>query len=824
MAVLLDGHKDESGGRAALSAAASALSRKFQGLTSGALAITDPPFVLSTPPPSIMDADLVGTFDWNIRTGQLILDERALRALGLDPLTFDYRYETWARMVHPNDLSAAPVSIEPFGRYDSEYRFTGRAGDTRWVRASGLVLPGPGARPARMVGTLFDATESHLARGDAAYGYGQSEGLVLTGDGGVIIYVDSQAERLLRTSRSDLLGRRVWAALPYQGQPGLETRCREAAAAGEVAQSDMYVPALGAWYRLAITPRDDILALSLSDVTEARLRAAERARVERVAFLRTTHTQELTAALSEAVSVKDVVSAVADHLIAPFGARRMAVQNLEGSRLRVVGKVGYSDAFVDVLDSTLLTERSPSADSLRTRSPIYIGSPGEYASLYPHLQWRIEPSGMQSWAFLPLIASGRAIGCCSIAFPEPGDLDEDERTLLAALSGLVAHALERARLYDAEHTRAVELQRGLLPHSLPELPGVVTAVRYLPASEGMEVGGDWYDVIPLSGSRVALVIGDVMGHGLPEAATMGRVRTAVQTLADLELTLEDLLTQLNDLVGRLSDDFYATFLCAIYDPTTYTATFARAGHPPPALVDASGNISVLDLPNNPPLGVGTPPFETKELELPAHSVLVFYTDGLVEAHDRDIDSGINALTSTLSRALADPLSSTATAAGLDRLCAAVTTALTDPQGTEDDAVLFLAGMRGLPSEQVADWMLTDRPIAAGEARALVAAQLGAWGLGPLVDVTELLVSELVTNAVRHARGPVRLRLICSGSLVCEVSDGSTTVPRVRRAADTDEGGRGLAMVTLLAQRWGTRHSVHGKTIWAEQPLPSTPGK
>ncbi|MBA2945779.1 SpoIIE family protein phosphatase [Streptomyces himalayensis] len=821
LSVLLDRGQEPGEARLSLRAAAIRLHGHLAGPPRGR-----GPTTADTPSGSgegqgwMLDAAQVGTYDCDVRTGQLFLDERACLILGLNPETFDSRYETWAQMVHPEDLSPVSLPKAVVGRYDCEYRVTRPAGDMRWIRAGGLVLPGPDGRPGRAVGTLFDNTGSHAPPDGIAYKLEHpADGVVLTGADGRITYVNVQAEGMLRTSRSDLLGRILWEAVPYPGEPGLEARCREAAATGLPTEFDVHVPALGTWYGLRITSREDGLTLSLSDITESRLRAAERVRVEHGAALRTTRTQELTAALSEAVTVQDVVDAVGDHLLTPFGGTGLVVQTLEGDRLRVVGHAGYSESFLSVLESAPVTQVSPTSDSLRTRTPVFIGSGAEYGRRYPHLKWRIGPSGMQAWAFLPLIVSGRPIGCCIIAFREPGQLDEEERALLAALSGLVAHALERARLYDAEHARAVELQRGLLPQVLPQVPGAITAVRYLPASEGLEVGGDWYDVIPLSGDRVALVIGDVMGHGLPEAATMGRLRTAVHTLADLEMTPEDLLTQLNDLVSRLGEDFYATFLYAIYDPTARTATFARSGHPPPALVHPGGEIDILDLPNNPPLGVGTPPFETVELELPDQSLLAFYTDGLVETRGRDIESGINALSTALTDALADPLTGTETTSQLDRLCETLTTALTSPNGAEDDAVLFLARPCGLPREHVADWALPDSPLAAGEARSLAAAQLRAWRLEPLVDITALLVSELVTNAVRHGRGPIRLRLLRSQSLVCEVSDGSTTTPRVRRAAETDEGGRGLAMVTLLAQRWGTRHSTHGKTIWAEQPLP-----
>jgi serine phosphatase RsbU (regulator of sigma subunit)/anti-sigma regulatory factor (Ser/Thr protein kinase) len=409
-----------------------------------------------------------------------------------------------------------------------------------------------------------------------------------------------------------------------------------------------------------------------------------------------------------------------------------------------------------------------------------------------------------------------------ISFDRPRRLTGEERTLLNAVSGLVSQALERARLYEAEHTRAQELQRGLLPRELPSLPACTAAARYLPAGQGMDVGGDWYDIIPLSAGRVALVIGDVMGHGLCEAATMGRLRTAVHTLGDLELPPDEILGHLNDLVGTLGEDAYATCLYAVYDPVTRICSFSRAGHPPPAVVHPDGTVFFPGPTPDPPLGVAKPPFETVELVVPAGSLLVLYTDGLVESAAREIDQGMAHLTGLLrTTAVAEAHGS----GDLDRVCDTLTDGLLPAKHqTADDAALLVARLHALPAHEIASWPLPDDPQAAGIARSHVRSQLSAWGLDDLVMTTELLASELVGNVVRHAKGPVRLRLLRAGKLICEVSDGSQTTPRIRRASETDEGGRGLQLVAALSQRWGTRYTETGKCIWTEQPLNGADGQ
>jgi anti-sigma regulatory factor (Ser/Thr protein kinase) len=326
----------------------------------------------------------------------------------------------------------------------------------------------------------------------------------------------------------------------------------------------------------------------------------------------------------------------------------------------------------------------------------------------------------------------------------------------------------------------------------------------------MDVGGDWYDIIPLSGERVALVIGDVMGHGLSEAATMGRLRTAVHTLAELDLPPDEILAHLNDIVSGLGDDSYATCLYAVYDPTTAICAFARAGHPPPAVVLPDGTVDFPDVAPDPPLGAADPPFENVELALPDNSLLVLYTDGLIESASRDSDAGM----AHLARLLAEDRGS-----DLDVLCDTLTAGLLPAQQqSADDAALLAVRVHRLPPEAIAAWPLPTLPQAAGEARKLVREQLTQWRLDDLAMTTELLVSELVGNVVRYAKGPVLLRLLRSRTLVCEVSDGSLTTPRIRRAAETDEGGRGLQLVAALSQRWGARYTATGKCIWTEQAL------
>jgi serine phosphatase RsbU (regulator of sigma subunit)/anti-sigma regulatory factor (Ser/Thr protein kinase) len=407
-----------------------------------------------------------------------------------------------------------------------------------------------------------------------------------------------------------------------------------------------------------------------------------------------------------------------------------------------------------------------------------------------------------------------------------GDRD---RALAVELAARAAVCIDNARLYRREHERALILQRSLLPPGDPEAAGLDIACRYLPGNTATEVGGDWFDVIELPGHRTALVVGDVMGRGLRAAVAMGELRTAVRTLALLDLEPAEVLGALDEIASGLgtpsgaqqasrvahksrdadlAEVYLATCLYAVYDPVTRRCTFANAGHLPPVLVEPGDKALMLEVPPGVPLGVGGEPFEQVEVELEEDSLLALYTDGLVESRDQPLDEGLAAFRSSLAHP-DRPLEDVA-----DHVLATL-----DTQHGQDDIALLMARIRGLPSDAVGDWQLPREPRAVGRARELARSRLLAWDLEPLVDTVELLVSELVTNAMRYGEGEIRLRLLRDRTLVCEVWDAGLVQPRRRRARDTDEGGRGLQLVGMLSAAWGSRRTPRGKTVWFELALP-----
>jgi PAS domain S-box-containing protein len=452
-------------------------------------------------------------------------------------------------------------------------------------------------------------------------------------------------------------------------------------------------------------------------------------------------------------------------------------------------------------------------------------SPGTWLDDHASCAEKIREYMVHSLMIVPIHARGAVLGVAAFMRTENAmPFEEDDLLLAEELVSWAALAVDNARQYARERAAALALQRHLLPHRATGGAAAEVAWRYLPADSHHGVGGDWFDVIPLSGARVALVVGDVVGHGINAAATMGRLRTAVHTLAAMDMPPDELLAHLDELVIRLAEKdadpgdlvaatMGATCLYAVYDPITRCCTMARAGHPPPAIIDPHGGVTFADLPTGAPLGVGGVPFESVTLELPEASVLAFYTDGLIETCDQDIDTGMN----RLGAALAQP------DLPLEDLGSSAVDTL-PTQAPSDDITLLLARTRSLGPDQVASWQLPPDPAIVSRARALATRQLDQWGMEHLAESTELIVSELITNAILHGHGnsEIGLRLIRHNMLTCEVADTSDSHLRLRHPRTTDENGRGLCLVTKLSRKWGTRYTPNGKIIWAEQQLTPSP--
>jgi PAS domain S-box-containing protein len=450
------------------------------------------------------------------------------------------------------------------------------------------------------------------------------------------------------------------------------------------------------------------------------------------------------------------------------------------------------------------------ARSLRTGRPLVIPVVDEQSlnmiASSPERVPALLAAGVRSYLMVPLSARGVVLGGAEfIRMQDREPFGQADVALAEELAARAALCIDNARLYRRERATALTLQRSLLPQDVHHTLGTEIAHRYLPSSE---VGGDWFDVVALSGGRVALVVGDVMGHGIRAAATMGQLRTVARTLATLDMEPKQVLTRLDEVAAGTGADQFATCLCAVYDPVERSGLVADAGHLPPVLVAPDGSTSLIPVPAGAPLGVGGVPFESVEFSLPEGAILALYTDGLVERRGRDLEEGI----ALLRRALGGRGRS------LEEDCDAVLATLL-PSGGEDDVALLMAKAVPLDGGRVATLALSGDHRVAGQARRFTRAKLREWGLIALVEPAELLVSELVTNALTHTDRPLQLRLLCQRALTVEVADSDTRTPIQRGAGDYEEGGRGIRLVDQLARRWGSRATRAGKVVWFELDPP-----
>jgi serine phosphatase RsbU (regulator of sigma subunit)/anti-sigma regulatory factor (Ser/Thr protein kinase) len=421
--------------------------------------------------------------------------------------------------------------------------------------------------------------------------------------------------------------------------------------------------------------------------------------------------------------------------------------------------------------------------------------------------------GQSSLLVLPLIARGIMLGffVCT-RLPGYRRFDAYDTELGMEFASRAAMFMDNAQRYSRERATALTLQRSMLPTGLSAPSSVEVKHRYLPGSQLIEIGGDWYESIALPGGRVALVVGDVAGHGVRAAVTMGRLRTAIHTLAMLELPPAETLQQLNELMQELGarEPHFATCVYAIYDAVSGSCELASAGHLPPLLVRPDGTTELLDISPAPPLGVGSGPIQSRVVEIDDGSLLVLYTDGLVERRTEDIDVGLAKLRDIFGPGSADR--------PLEDLCKATLAGVYADQ-QRDDIALLIARLRRIPEDNFVTWKLPAELTSAHRARTLIRRPMKRWGLTELIPAAELLASELVTNAVRYAQGQIGLRLILEGGLVIEVLDDSAALPRLRHPDDDEERGRGLQVVSQIAQRWGARRAVSGKIVWCELALP-----
>ncbi|QEV44556.1 PAS domain S-box protein [Streptomyces vinaceus] len=556
------------------------------------------------------------------------------------------------------------------------------------------------------------------------------------------------------------------------------------------------------------------------DATEELSHSAERLGLDEERRRQTSVVESTTAALAHARTVRDVIDVIGDaHGLERLGSMGMVMGLVEAGRIHLVAE-GPEDSFVPGTRYTRIDEQYPMSEVVRSLQPRFLDSAQEFAEGYPDLWAKISYMEISAAAYLPLIAQARPIGAIGLLYQDKDGFTQDERNLLIALGSSIAQSLQRAMLLEQEHDLAEGLQQAMLPRRIPSVPGAEIAVRYRSARMGQDIGGDWYDVVPLPGGRVGAVIGDVQGHDTHAAAVMGQLRIVLRAYAAEGHAPGTVMARASVFLHELDTDRFATCTYVEADLSTGVLQVVRAGHIDPLLRTRDGDCRRLTVEGGMPLGLsaefGRLEYPVTTVELDPGETLVLCTDGLVEHPGADLDDGIQLLTALIRSGPAD------LARLADRLCGVV-----DERGGDDDMALLLLRRQAKEAPQGGGRL--QQHVAPGDPEALVAARhmigaaVRAWGARERADEIELVADELIVNALMHTEGPaiVTLRVLAGHErrLRVEVEDRSSALPRRREAGESGVSGRGLMLVDRLADVWGVEPRGGGKCVWCEFVMP-----
>ncbi|MGW0314933.1 SpoIIE family protein phosphatase [Streptomyces flavidovirens] len=638
----------------------------------------------------------IGNFEWDLADGAVVADDELCAILGISPAAFPGTIDALAARLDPEDAyglwavarhvakSGAPVT--------RRMRLRGPDGRPHLLELSARARPPGGGPGGHLAGFLVDFGAGPVV----AEATDRLPRAILSLDRvGRITYLNHSAEMLFGQARSHLTGRVLWEALPWFGHPAYEEHFRAALLSDEdVHFTARRSPGPEEWLSVSLYPGHDGLTATLAPADQPAYAPGSVTRpgtglgspADRASAL--YRPVALAIALTEAVTARQVSSVVTDELLPAFGGRQLAIYLLNERHLYLAWETGFPKGFLDRFDGVSLDTRLPGVETLTTGRPLFFESMEHLAAAYPGIPM---DAHVGARAFLPLIASGRPVGSCILGFDQPRGFSPEERTVLTALAGLIAQALQRAQRYDTEAALARGLQDALLPHRLPVVEHVDTVARYLSGTQGMEVGGDWYDVV-VTGQGLALVVGDVQGHGVAAAATMGQLRSAVRAFALAGQDPREVMHDTNCLLIDIDPGQFASCCYIVLDPASGAAQAVRAGHPQPLLRHSDGRTEVLDLAGGIVLGVDQEAsYPVTELRLEPGAVLALFTDGLVEQPGIDIDLGIERLRATFSEIGSSSLPETA-----DRLIREARQSADRP----DDIALLLAARWAEPTRQV----------------------------------------------------------------------------------------------------------------------------
>lgn len=758
-----------------------------------------------------------GTWDWDLLTGRIDWSDETFDIYAVPPEQFDHSWESFARHVHPDDLRAVQEQLERvipgLGAFEHEMRVNRPDGSTAHVLSRGQTFPGPDGTPARMVGVAIDVTEQ---RRDAERVVQILEtipdGFYAMDRDWCFTFMNAKAEQILGRGRDVLLGTSIWESFPDLLGTEIERAYRRAVERNEVLEADARYPGSDMWLAVRAYPTAEGLSVYFRDVSAQRAAEDERARLERLreaAAERTARLGEVAAALTEVTALGDVARLVLLHGIRAVEARggALALFDADG-QLRWTAIEGYPSEMAARLVASPLDADRPVTRVVASRLPEFITTPEELASEYPAIAPVFASLGDEALCCLPLVAGGRCLGAVTLTFDRARTFGVEDRLLLAALTDLSAQALERARLFEREHRVAETLQRALLPDRLATPGRLEAAARYLPGTEGVQVGGDWFDVFELDEHRVGIVLGDVAGKGVGAAAVMGRLRNALRAFATSIDSPAAALTRLDEFAARFGEDDLATLVYGVLDTNSGELRLSSAGHLPPLTIGFEGLPVFLVRDPDLPVGVAAGD-ERREhrVRLRAGDSLVLYSDGLVEDRARGIDDGLDALAAAAGRLHTGDV---------ETLCSSLVRTMVGDAGGDDDVAVLVLRWAGPPADDRCSVVLPPEVASARRARALVTEELQRWGEPDLVETATLCASEIVTNAVVHAGTPVTLDIqLLPDRVRVEVCDGGAAPPERVEAQFDDVHGRGVAIVELLSTGWGVQPRTGGKCVWFE---------
>ncbi|MET7529194.1 SpoIIE family protein phosphatase [Streptomyces goshikiensis] len=671
-------------------------------------------------PDTSLALNRLGTFDWDLDSGQMHLDDTALEVLDLRPDEFSGTASGLGPRIAPGEgarLDARVAQALKDGRshYGAYFRSRLRDGTPTWTHIQGHILRGPNGRPYRIIGIVRDAAHD-------------------------------------------------------PAEPG---------AGGEEAEGRRRMTGV----------------------------------VERTAAI-----------LAHARTVSDVTDTLKDPgALGHLGAISVMLGIVDGARVHLVAE-GQLGSYVPEIEYTRIDAAFPMSEAVRTMQAVYLSSREEFQLRYPQLWPYIEPLSVRSGVYLPLIAQGRPVGALGLLYAREGDFTAEERNLLVALGSGIAQSLQRAMLFEQEHDLAEGLQRAMLPRRIPEIPGALIAVRYRAARMGRDIGGDWYDVIPLGDSRVGVMIGDVEGHDTDATAVMGQLRIALRAYVAEGHTPGTAMARAAGFLRELETERFATCTYAEIDLGTGMLHIVRAGHLDPVVRRGDGSCHRIQVAGGLPLGlpqgdqsVDGSGYPVTSLEMHPGDTLVLCTDGLIERPGGDPETGMRELMESVRTGPVDVEELA------DLLCDMV-----GDVGGGDDMALLLLRRRGTPAPRGGGPLRvrlspgdSDGP---AMARHLIRAAVAAWGAREQSDEVVLAADELMTNALVHTDGgaQISLRLTADGRIRIEVEDGSSALPQRREAGDWAVSGRGLLLVDRLAVAWGVEPRGGGKSVWCEFTVPAPP--